>query len=168
MAKNRAQLEEEAKELGIDVSGLETNRQFQDAIAAKQKENSDGEASANSTETVGPDNTANQAEDSGDRDFDGPPALTDKSEKENQLEAEPLRTPPSQSDQEDIDAPLVPEEEPKKGKKRKKVAFSTDRLVKFSINGEQFEGTEFELDADVVESRKAMLRARYGLEVIKE
>lgn len=75
-----------------------------------------------------------------------------------------------QDDQEDVEAPIDPEDAPKgkKAKKSKEVVVETTRPVQFNINGEAQEGTVFSFAPEVAESRKAMLVERYGQGVIKE
>lgn len=130
MAKNRTQLEEEAKELGIDASTFEKNSQFEEAIAAKKAEEAD-----NGEGDIGGN---------GDR-----PVNTD----------DDLENP--QDDQEDIEAPMEPEE-------GEGVTIKTTQVVRFQVNGETFEGTKFNVAPEVAEARKQLLIERYGAGVLEE
>lgn len=129
MAKNRAQLDEEAKELGIDPSAFETNAQVQVAIDAKKADA--------------------ESQDTGDR-----PVNTD-TDAEN-----------PQDDQEDIKAPMESTEQEEEDVDGVKV--KTTKVVRFQVNGETFEGTEFVFPEEVAEARKQMLVERYGAGVIEQ
>lgn len=143
MAKNRTQYEEEAKDLGIDFSGFETNAEFSEAIAAKKAEDAGDGEEAEGNEGDRPVNT--------DTDLENP---TD-----DQADVEAPMDPENPT----------AGKKGKKGKKAEGFVLKTTKEVSFIINGVRSEGTVFEFESeDELAARKQLLVERYGAGVIEE
>lgn len=167
MAKNRKELEAEAKELGLDTSSFESNKEFQEAIDAKNAENGngestppaapvEGEAPASATEPGKPQ----EASHVNDKPQKNSPALGSTPDGEAvDPETGMVDTPTNKARAEKVEAVLGETED---------AEFDTSEPVEFNVEGVKYAGTHFVFPANVVEDRKRILRDAYGKDIIIE